>query len=318
MATITAAATGNWSAGGTWNGGVKPGVNDVGDANGFNVTLDEDITVQGIQATTGTFIVPAATTRTITGNVTYSGTSAGMIAIATGQALVVNGTVSLTGAGYCIAGSGIGTLTVTNAGGTAISCGSAGRTVSWPGTGAVTITGAVTGTSSGMGVYIAGAATVQITGAVSQSSTGYAVCVGGNSAVVTITGAVTSTGAFGYGVYINITATVTINGALIGPGITVHVGAGTVTWSSASARTIAAGASATVLLTGGTFDINGVTLNNSGNFCIVNAGGTVTCAGAIIQNQTHLAGAADTSGTINPIVRPFRSPVMGGRLMRAA
>ncbi len=40
MATITAAGTGNWSAGATWNGGVVPGNGDIADLNGFDITMD--------------------------------------------------------------------------------------------------------------------------------------------------------------------------------------------------------------------------------------------------------------------------------------
>jgi len=40
MATIIAAAAGNWSAGGTWTGGVVPGDGDTADLNGYVVTMD--------------------------------------------------------------------------------------------------------------------------------------------------------------------------------------------------------------------------------------------------------------------------------------
>ncbi len=40
MATITAAAAGNWSAGATWNGGVVPGNGDTADLNGYVVVMD--------------------------------------------------------------------------------------------------------------------------------------------------------------------------------------------------------------------------------------------------------------------------------------
>ena len=42
MANISAAANGNWSAGATWTGGVKPGPGDVAGLNGKTITLDED------------------------------------------------------------------------------------------------------------------------------------------------------------------------------------------------------------------------------------------------------------------------------------
>lgn len=47
MATRRAIANGNWSATGTWNGGVVPTNGDTVYANGFNVTLDVDVTIGG-------------------------------------------------------------------------------------------------------------------------------------------------------------------------------------------------------------------------------------------------------------------------------
>ena len=47
MATRRAVANGNWSATGTWNGGVLPGNGDTVYANGFNVTINQDINIGG-------------------------------------------------------------------------------------------------------------------------------------------------------------------------------------------------------------------------------------------------------------------------------
>ena len=47
MATRRAIANGNWSATGTWNGGVVPTNGDTVYANGFNVTLDVDVNIGG-------------------------------------------------------------------------------------------------------------------------------------------------------------------------------------------------------------------------------------------------------------------------------
>jgi hypothetical protein len=47
MATRRAVANGNWSATGTWNGGVVPDNGDTVYANGFNVTINQNITIGG-------------------------------------------------------------------------------------------------------------------------------------------------------------------------------------------------------------------------------------------------------------------------------
>lgn len=59
MATILAAASGNWNATGTWTGGVVPTAGDIAVANGRTVTINQDITVAELRndttggATTG-------------------------------------------------------------------------------------------------------------------------------------------------------------------------------------------------------------------------------------------------------------------------
>jgi hypothetical protein len=47
MATRRAVANGNWSSTSTWNGGVLPGNGDTVYANGFNVTIDQNIDIGG-------------------------------------------------------------------------------------------------------------------------------------------------------------------------------------------------------------------------------------------------------------------------------
>ena len=50
MANILAAQNGLWSASTTWTGGVAPGAGDVAVANGFIVTIDQEITCQALRA----------------------------------------------------------------------------------------------------------------------------------------------------------------------------------------------------------------------------------------------------------------------------
>ena len=59
MATRRAVANGNWSATGTWNGGVVPTDGDTVYANGFNITLDVDVNIGGANnpiVNTGSFV----------------------------------------------------------------------------------------------------------------------------------------------------------------------------------------------------------------------------------------------------------------------
>jgi hypothetical protein len=86
MAVIKAAANGNWSATGTWTGGVVPSLNDTVYANGFTVSLDQSIDVTGSTVdTSGSFIpgqiymvVSLGTTNfALTANCIAPGTNAG-------------------------------------------------------------------------------------------------------------------------------------------------------------------------------------------------------------------------------------------------
>jgi hypothetical protein len=86
MAVIKAAASGNWSASGTWTGGVVPTLNDTVYANGFTVALDQSIDLTGSAVdTSGSFIpgqiymiVSLGTTNfALTANCIAPGTNAG-------------------------------------------------------------------------------------------------------------------------------------------------------------------------------------------------------------------------------------------------
>ena len=53
MAVINAVASGNWSNSATWPGGIFPSASDDVHANGFTITVDQDITVLSINTTSG-------------------------------------------------------------------------------------------------------------------------------------------------------------------------------------------------------------------------------------------------------------------------
>ena len=86
MAVIKAQASGNWSAVGTWSGGVVPTLNDTVYANSFTVALDQSIDLTGSTVdTSGSFIpgqiymvVSLGTTNfALTANCIAPGTNAG-------------------------------------------------------------------------------------------------------------------------------------------------------------------------------------------------------------------------------------------------
>jgi hypothetical protein len=67
MSTIATAAAGNWSATGTWTGGVVPGPGDTATVN-HAVTLDANATVGGIDpASTGVILATNSQLRLLIG-----------------------------------------------------------------------------------------------------------------------------------------------------------------------------------------------------------------------------------------------------------
>ena len=105
MADIFSNATGDWSAAGTWVGGVPPGVGDVGvitDLSGHVVTIDADITCDGLRnddsGGVGYFLIDTA--RTINTEILTSVTGAVQTVYinAAGLDVVINGAVSNGGA----------------------------------------------------------------------------------------------------------------------------------------------------------------------------------------------------------------------------
>lgn len=98
MATIIAQATGNWSAGATWTGGVKPGAGDVADCGNFVVTIDEDITcTQLTNNGSGHFELAASTSPTINANIEFHSNGSGDDCLQVGttnDGTIINGNVT--------------------------------------------------------------------------------------------------------------------------------------------------------------------------------------------------------------------------------
>ena len=114
MAEKYAVKTGNWSDATVWNGGTKPGASDNVYANGFVVTIDEDVTVLSLRSQAGATAVEGggfATSGsvTITADVYAGGSSASMdtLRVNSGGVLIGNstgGSATSKRGTYCING----------------------------------------------------------------------------------------------------------------------------------------------------------------------------------------------------------------------
>jgi hypothetical protein len=108
MAIIVAQADGNWSAGATWTGGIKPGASDTAQTGNYTVTIDENVTCVQLEPTgSGHFEVTAGGI-TIAANVVMSSSYTGGGLRCTHSSGTVNLTGNVTG------GSGANTHAVTN------------------------------------------------------------------------------------------------------------------------------------------------------------------------------------------------------------
>jgi len=99
MANKFAISPGNWSSGGTWNDGVVPVSGDDVYANGFTITLDQDINVGSLRNTTPPVYLPNMAIPLMTSNTLPSGTGtvfAGQNPTTAFQAFDQNSTTSWT------------------------------------------------------------------------------------------------------------------------------------------------------------------------------------------------------------------------------
>jgi len=233
MALITSAATGNFSAGATWTGGVVPTVGDEARAStGHTITIDVDTTCDEV-SNAGTGIFTLADGVTLTANVVHKSTTANrnvvqFTAASPAQGYIVgnvtSGTVSVnTGA---VNNTSTGTLTITgNVTGGSANLAHGALNAS---TGTLTITGNVTGGSGGSsanGARNASTGTLTITGNATGGSAANA--IGANNistGTLTITGNATG-GTFSSATGVNNVAAGTVNlirakGSAYGPGNT--------------------------------------------------------------------------------------------------
>jgi hypothetical protein len=182
MALITSAASGNFSAGATWTGGVVPGVGDEARAStGHTITIDVDTTCDLISnAGTGTFTLNDGVT--LTANIQKGNTATPSVQLTGSNSASVVGNVTGPAAGpatthFVITSTTSGSLSITGniTGGTAGSSGPQGVS---NGSGTLNITGNVSagtgGNSSGVFAHgiTNGTGTVNVTGNVTGGTSG--------------------------------------------------------------------------------------------------------------------------------------------------
>jgi hypothetical protein len=153
MATRWAVASGNWSNTSTWNGGTLPAVDDDVWANGFNVTINQNVTVLSLRTTSDTFAA-AGGDFGINNTLTVTANGLGFVS-GTTRCLhfSFSGAASATAIGNAFGGSGVNAYGVHNASSATLTyignatggSGSNANGVHNQGTGTVIMTGNATG-----------------------------------------------------------------------------------------------------------------------------------------------------------------------------
>jgi len=308
MAVIKAQASGNWSAVGTWSGGVVPSLNDTVYANSFTVALDQSIDLTGSTVdTSGSFIpgqiymiVSLGTTNfALTANCIAPGTNAGTpvaITSAVGQIFqAVNAGTATTGTARRMGAllNYVNTpLTIATGGGFTLAANYniTGAYIQAGSANCLTVSAAASSTLAGC--HATGSAFTVNTRAISFTSSGTLTLNG----IVAIGGRVTGTYPSSLAVAIehsSATGTVAFTNASTltgGSGVVAHclfssangpIIISNSTISSGSAGSIANNSTATIT-------ISGTTINAGVNFAIYNnATGTITVTSSTITGGSN-------------------------------
>jgi hypothetical protein len=257
MAIRWAVASGNWSSTATWNGGNLPAVDDDVFADGFTVTVNQDVTAISLNTTQrsggtngGTFV--CTTNRTINANINAGGgvglnitanctvfingsiqgsSTVNVAAVRIGAVVNLTVTGNVTAGAFTLAyglsldtGSGASTVTINGnvTGGEGVN--SRGVAFLSNGTQTVTINGNVLGSvgNGGDGVYVSSTnATVIIFGNVTaRGSNGFATAGGSLNVTASVTGDIfgSSTSNARYGLALSTTGTIATAGRILGGG----------------------------------------------------------------------------------------------------
>ena len=304
MATITSAASGDFSAGATWVGGVVPTVgDDAVAATGHTVVIDVDTTVDKVtQAGTGKFTLGNG--RTLTANVEANAgtfTSGGTVDVTATTAATING--NLTGvsstavniAGVVMTGSGTLTIngSITGSAGNASSEANGHAGLYTNVTCTLNVNGALQGGSGNFKFAIrfgsSSNATSNLVGSVTAAANSYGLFIQGTSVVANVTGAVTASGNTGHAVVVTgASASITVTGDVTGGNVVP--GRAILLTGSGSSATITGNVLPGVA---NTFTIEGTGASNS-----ISVTGNVTAGSNLSQHAINATGASSTVNLI--------------------
>lgn len=314
----------NWDATNAWNTAADGTGTDytnpqngadtyICDLNSKTTTLNVDVVVDCVKATTSTGFLQCSTTRTLTAQLQYSSTSTSGMVQVTANTLTVNPSgvtgIANSSSGYCVVVSSTGSFTLNvGSGSTAISNTGSGQGVRVTASSStITITGNVISGGTGYGIVVAASATVTINGNVSDGGSNYQWGVWNNngSANVTINGTVTSTSTGTQGLCYFTAGTLTINDTVTASGSGYAVqSTGTVTITKSGGTAISNTSTGIgLMVNNATATITGNVSNtgsgaSSAAIYTANASGVTTLTGNV-SNSVGVPAIRIVNGTVN-------------------
>lgn len=300
MADRWAVASGNWSSTATWNGGTLPTAADDVFADGFTVTIDQNVTVLSIRTTqrTGGTAGGGFTINTgITVNANIIGGTSTVITRSSGAGTsFINGNINGVNSGVGIpavsltASSGLLVITGNVVGGTGNNSNDGVSCAATVITGGITITGNVTGGMAGScrGVWHGSSTgTVTINGIVSPSNAAnsHGVLVAGSGPLFVV-GTVNGGSNTGVGISNSSTGSVSVTGDVIAGSSSVGISNSSTGSVTVNGSVTGAATNAISNTSGGTVTINGTITAGSGLPAISSTG-----FGHIIANGNLISAA---------------------------